>query len=766
MREIPLDISLSDNEKDEVKRLLGRAPSPVELQLFDVLWSEHCSYKSSKPTLKEYLPTSGPTVLQGPEEDAGILHFTEWQGVKYGIVIAHESHNHPSQILPVEGAATGIGGVVRDVICMGGELIGVLDPLRFGDPEGPNGARSRRIAQGVVKGIAQYGNALGVPNLGGDLFFDRSFDSNCLVNVVALGLVEADRVVPSAVPRNRKEPYVFILVGKPTDSSGFGGATMASKDLEEEGAESKGAVQVPDPFLKRVLNVALAELFDTAHRRRIPIGCKDLGAGGISCMASEIAERGGVGVEIDLDLVPLAEEIPPHVAAVAETQERYGLAIPESFVDDVLALFNEQYDLPSIYRGAQAKVVGRFTEVEQLRILWKGDRVCDASVAAITTGAEAVRPEGPSPAPALERHHDFDGDLGEALMKMLGSSNGASAEPLFRSYDTEVMGNAVIRPGEADAAVILPVHGCPVGAAVTVDGNPWIGALDARLGGAHAMTEAARNLAAVGATPLGVTDCLNYGSPENPEVFRQFVEGVRGIREAADGIGLRDHPGSPIPVVSGNVSFYNQSDSENAVAPSPIICMVGTIVDVSQAVTLRLKQPGHALYLVGERYGELGGSLYHHVIHGDRGGKPPPVRYEEERAAIHLVSTWGEEGLLSAAHDISRGGLLAALAEMGAAEAPHPIGATIKIDDFGQDLSIAERLFTESGGFLIEVGPGEEERFRREAGEAGVPLFRIGEATSERRIRIRLGDETIVDLECESIRRVLDEGLAALFTGV
>ncbi len=775
MIDIAPDITLSGKERSELIRLLGREPSTVELQLFDVLWSEHCSYKSSRPTLKEFLPTEGPTVLQGPEEDAGILHFTEWQGVRYGLVIAHESHNHPSQILPVEGAATGIGGIVRDVVCMGGELIGVLDPLRFGDVNGKRADHSIAIARGVVKGIAQYANALGVPNLGGDLFFDRSFDQNCLVNVVAVGLVEEDRVVPSAVPRAATgEKYVFLLVGKPTDSTGFGGATMASRVLDGEETENRGAVQVPDPFLKRVLNVALHDLYDRAQRRGIPFGCKDLGAGGIACMASEIADRGGVGVTIDLDRVPLAEEIPPFVAAVAETQERYGLALPASFVEEALALFNEEYDLPSIYRGARAAVVGEFTEERRVKILFKGETVCDAAVEAITTAPVAARVEGAAPETAVTARHDLPPEkIGGALLAMLASPNGGSAEPLFRSYDQEVKGNALLRPGEADASVILPIHGCPVGAAFTVDGNPRYGALDPWAGGAHAVLEAARNLACIGAAPLGITDCLNYGNPEDPEVFSQFRGGVRGLCEAVRRIGLRDDPGHPIPVVSGNVSFYNQSETGSAVAPSPVICMAGIVLDGANVVTLRLKEPGDAIFLVGRRRGDLGGSLYHDVVHGDRAGAPPRIAWDEETAALHAVSALVGDGLARACHDIGAGGMLFALAEMIVAAGALPAGvsqiapgATIEIDRIGTGLSPAETLFCEAGGFLIEVDDKGARALCAAAERGGFPVFRIGEVTERGALEVRSGGETIVNLDGACLFDAWDGALRGVFQGV
>lgn len=760
-------IALTADERGRVRELLGREPSPVELQIFDLLWSEHCSYKSSRKALKQF-HTTGPTVLLGPGEDAGILRFTEWEGKRYGIVVAHESHNHPSQIVPVEGAATGIGGVVRDVICMGAELIGVLDPLRFGDPEGENAHRSRDIARGVVAGIAGYANALGVPNLGGDLCFDSSFDENCLVNVVAVGLVEEERVLPSAVPKaGLEKSYQFILVGKPTDGSGYGGATLASAVLEEDSsADRKGAVQVPDPFLKRVLNVALGELFERAAKRGIALGCKDLGAGGLSCVASEMADRSGLGVEIDLDEVPLAEPVPPYVAAVAETQERYGLAVPDQFVAETLRLFNEEYDLPSVYRGARAAVIGRFTRERVMRIREKGVIVCDAPVEAITCPVLLDRDAEEKTLASAKEASCFDGEAGEALLSMLASPNGGSAEPLFRSYDTEVQGRAVLRPGEADAALILPVPGCPVGLAVTVDGNPWYGELDPRAGGALAVAEGARNLAAVGAEPIGMTDCLNYGSPEDPAVFFQFLEGVEGIREGAAGIGLRGRPDDPIPVVSGNVSFYNQSTGGRAIAPSPILCLLGRVPDASRSPSIGLKSPGNRIVLIGERYDDLGGSLFGRIVLCIKGVRPPLLRYTEEREAIHLTGEFAGRGSARAAHDIGMGGLLTALAEMMAMSRDRTIGARIIADRFGRGLGVAERLFSESGGFLIETAPEEEETLLHLARDRGVPAFGVGTVTSDSRLRVECDAKSVVDLTGETIRSMRDGAIASLFTGI
>jgi len=653
------------------------------------------------------------------------------------------------------------------VVCMGAEVIGVLDPLRFGDPEGRHAHRSRDIARGVVKGIAGYANPLGVPNLGGDLCFDAGYDDNCLVNVVAVGLVLEDRVLPSAVPAaGREEDYRFVLVGKPTDGSGYGGATLASAVLEEEtGEQQKGAVQVPDPFLKRVLNVSLGDLFRRAGERGIALGCKDLGAGGLSCVASEMADKSGMGVEIDLDRLPLAEPVPDYVAAVAETQERYGLAVPASFVEETLRLFNEEYDLPSIYRGARAAEIGRFTRERTMRIVRGGDPVCDAPVESITCPVLLDREARPAPAPETGGL-SWDGEIADALLRMLGSPNGGSAEPLFRSYDTEVQGRAVIRPGEADASVILPVPGCPVGLAATVDGNPWYGRLDPRAAGALAVAECARNLAAVGARPLGMTDCLNYGNPEDPAVYHQFLKGVRGIREGAEAIGLAEDPGAPIPIVSGNVSFYNESSRGNAVAPSPILCMLGVVPDASRTVTMGLKRRGTRILLLGERYDDLGGSLFSRVVAGAAGGRPPLFRPDEERPAIHLTSALVGEGRIRSAHDIGPGGLLVALAEMLAASRDGRIGARIDAERFGSGTPLAARLFGESAGFLLEADPDDAPRILDRASDAGVPAFEIGGTERGGRLRIDWGGRTEADLPAEKVRAIHREALASLFPGV
>ena len=577
-----LGLSLTPGEVSHLKKSIGRDPSVTELFLFDVMWSEHCSYKSSRALLAKYLPTESSRVIIGPGEDAGVVRLAEAGGVSYVLVVAHESHNHPSQILPVEGAATGIGGIVRDVYCMGADVVGVMDALRFGDPGGPNGERTREIAEGVVRGIWEYGNALGVPNVGGDVYFDRRYDDNCLVNVVALGVAAEEDIIRSRVPREAGgEPYVLVLVGKPTDMSGLGGATMASRILDGEVEGNIGAVQIHDPFLKRMLTEANKAVLGMLKERGIRVGFKDLGAGGIACATSEMAGAGGFGAHIDLERVHVAVGgLEPYAVACSETQERYCLAVPASIAHEVLRIYNDDYELPHIYKGAQASVIGEIENTGNYVMSWRGESVVDVHVDLINEGISYERKAAPrrgrGDAGAAPDIRDFN----EAVLKVLGHLSVCSRHYIYRHYDSEVKGNAVLRPGEADACVTV-VGGTTIGIATSVDGNPFYSSLDPYLGAVHAVCESVRNVAAVGAVPVALTDCLNFGNPENPGVFGDFEETVRGIGDAARALRA---PGAeePVPIVSGNVSFYNESHSGSAVPPSPIVACYGVLEDYSR----------------------------------------------------------------------------------------------------------------------------------------------------------------------------------------
>ncbi len=762
------DLNLAVSEARRVCELLGRDPTIVELTIFNTMWSEHCSYKSSRRILGEMLPTKAANVVMGPGEDAGVVRFAKAaDGDWHCLVIAHESHNHPSQLLPVEGAATGIGGIVRDVYCMGAEVVGVLDPLRFGDPHGENAGQTISIARGVVDGIAQYGNALGVPNLGGDVVFDEGYDDNCLVNVVAVGTVMESKILRSRVPEEAKNrPYKIILVGKPTDDSGFGGAAFASEDLSSEEDANRGAVQVPDPFLKRVLSVANRKVLEQASERGFSIGFKDLGAGGISCVTSELADAGGFGVRLDLDQVNVAAgHFPAAVIACSETQERYAMAVPEEFVGDVLKIYNEEFDLPHIYHGAGAFVVGDVTVEKKYTIVSQGEIVCEAPINVITTGISYDRAKKSRRLLFKEPAGQDDRSLKEDLLKVISSVNIASKGHLFRHYDSEVQGRAVLRPGEADAGVIAPVPGIAAGIALSVDGNPRYGTIDPYQGGALAVIEAARNVAAVGAEPWTITDCLNYGNPEIEEVFWEFYEGVRGVGDACRGIGLISHEGDPLPVVSGNVSFYNQGESGKAIPPSPIIACAGVVKDYSRSRSIGFKESGNTVYYVGEPLDELGGSEYYKVIYGELGANVPEADFVRERNQIRAVIEMHDLGWVRACHDTGQGGMITALAEMlVAARTGSSVGLTIDIDEFSNTgLSAEKILFSETGGFVVELSAGIEREVLALCARVRVKLHKIGTLNSRSNLEAVSGDKRLAIWETEELRDAYINGCRGIF---
>lgn len=748
-------LSLKRDEIDKLRDLLGRNATLVELHIFNTMWSEHCSYKSSREVLKKFLPTRAKHVVLGPGEDAGIIRFYEKDGKQYCLVMAHESHNHPSQILPVEGAATGIGGIVRDVYCMGADVIGVMDPLRFGDPEGPKGARVRDIIRGVVDGIAEYANPLGVPNLGGDAVFDASFDDNCLVNVVAIGVVEEADIIRSRAPdAAAKEPHDVILIGKPTDASGFGGATFASERLSEDDAvEQQGAVQVPDPFLKRVLTEATKSVFALAKNRGIRIGFKDLGAGGISCAVSEMAAAGGVGMFVDLDRVNRAfDEMPAEVIACSETQERYAMVVPAGFTQEVLRIYNEDFELPHLYRGAGAFVIGHVTDDKRFKISFDGNLVCDADVDAITTGIlcerisseEAMSPPRPLPGP---KHPD----VRRALLTLLATFNISDKSKIFKHYDTEVQGRAVLRPGEADAAVSLLLPGEPVGMAAACGGSSRIAARDPYLGGVWAVVEAARNVACVGAVALAVTDCLNYGDPEDPGVFWQFTEGVRGIGDACRSLGTSED-GEPLPVISGNVSFYNQSETGEPISPSPIVACTGRVDDVSVCRGMGFKKEGSIVALLGGLHSSMGGSEYTAQFGPAEENSPPRPDLARERAVQKSLVEAIRRGHVLAAHDISHGGVLVTVSEMMLQSAPSTIGCVLAFDREGLPIGTASihPLFSEYGGIVVEVSAAAWDSFEKLLEQRGIKAAEMGRTSHSKKMEIHLVDGT-VELSYEEI---------------
>jgi len=763
------NLTLTPEEMAGIIELLDREPSKTEAFIFDVAWSEHCSYKSSRWALKRYLPTTASNVVLGPGEDAGVVRVFRENGVGKCIAVAHESHNHPSQVLPVEGAATGIGGIVRDVYCMGGDVVGCLDPLRFGDPEGDGGHRTRSIARGVVDGIWRYANPIGVPNLGGDVYFDSCYDDNCLVNVIALGVVDEDKIIRSAVPRIAHDVHYFIMVvGKPTDDTGVGGASFASAVLDDEAEESKSAVQVHDPFLKRVLTVANKEMLHRARERGIEIGWKDTGAGGLAGATSELASAGDLGAKIYLDRVPLAiDGLPPEIIAVAETQERYVAAIPAFFADEFMEIYNEIYDLPRVFPGACAAVIGEITREPTYEMVHGEEVVASIPLDALTTGVSHRRITVPASPPAEpEGLKPVKGEPGETLLKLLGTPNLCSRRPVFDHYDKNVQGNTVIEAGESDAGVIAPWHGSRRAVAAAADGNPFITRLDPYAGGAHAVLEAVRNVAAVGATPICATDCLNFGSPEEPEVMWSFVEAVRGIGDACRAIGLRGSDGEPLPIVSGNVSFYNQSETGAAVYPSPIVCVFGYLDDIDRATAGYLQFPNNALYLIGRRWGEMGASAAYR-LDGRWGTPAPRPRFEDERLMLEVVLEVNETLLNASCHDIGDGGLAVCLAEMvlGPSGAGR-LGAEIDLTDVTDNTEpeeIYKTLFCESGGYLVEMHQGCEYAAELIFEAAGVDWWRVGTVIDDPRLLVYVDGKPVISETVESLAETWADGLRTYF---
>lgn len=731
---------------DELRRIaecLGRDPSIVEVHAFDAQWSEHCSYKSSRHLLRK-LPTEGPTVMQGPAEDAGILHLGEAHGDRWGVVIAHESHNHPSQVVPFEGAATGVGGIVRDVLCMGAEVIAIADPLRFGRIEDPQ-SHQRYVAQGAVDGIAAYGNAIGVPNIAGDAYFDERFDDNCLVNVVALGLIREQDIIHSAAPPG-SAGWDIVLVGKATDTSGFGGAAFSSVTLDEADEDAnKGAVQVPDPFLKNVIMRATYRVFEYLRERRIVAGFKDLGAGGIMGCSAEICSSGGFGAIIDLDDVNTAvKNMPPEVIAVGETQERLCWVLPGDVTADVLRIYNEEFSLPQIARGACATVIGAVQEEERYVLRHGGDIVMDVPIDFLTGSIRDELPVRPmSERKVLDparRYVEGEHDLAELFPRVLEHRDVCSREPMYVRYDGAVRGTTVIPRGYASAGVIAPVPGSPLGVALSVAGNPRYGKLDPHLAAQRAVLEAVRKVVSAGARPLGLTDCLNFGNPQNIEHYSELVHGIDGIALAARELGT--------PFVSGNVSLYNESKSGNAIPASPIVACVGALDDVASVVTGSLTGPGNALFLIGRPQNASGGAAFADVLE-QIGGPVPPIDYERALSEIAFFRAAADAGLIRSARSIGNGGAAATLAQMAfpslrTGYAPVGFDMTPARGWSGGAAGDLEGYFGECGGFVVEVAAEDAQALRAIASEhvdlieigktTGAPVVRLGEASFDLRV--------------------------------
>lgn len=735
--------------------ILRRPPTLTECILWSIQGSEHCSYRSSRQHLKQFV-TDAPNVILGPKEDAGIVEVArDSEGHRYGIVISHESHNHPSQIVPYEGAATGVGGNVRDVACMGARVIAVADSLRFGDIAR---AKTRWIHDGVVSGIGGYGNPLGIPNIGGDVFYDAGYNDNCLVVVVTLGVVRDDEVIHSFAPKKAKG-YDLILVGKPTDNSGFGGASFASLELNEsEKGHNKGAVQEPNAFLERHLLKATYALFSILKEQNLidNVGFKDLGAGGIACASVELADGAGYGAEIDLENARTSMTgLHPSVILCSETQERFMWVASQDVTPLILELYNTTFDLPNISRGACASVIGRIRDDKKFVVRMNGEEIVDAKASDVTKGLLYDRafskPERMFTEPDFAEPESYN----DTLLKLLGHENIASRAPVYERYDKQVQGSVVIEAGSADAGVMTPFNEekypneiRSVGIALSTDHNPLMCAIDPYWGAVNAVVESMRNVAAVGATPQCVTDCLCFGSPEKPEQMWEFVEATRGLADACRGIHLKEHPDSPVPIVAGNVSFYNES-SARAIPPSPMVSCLGRIEDADRAATMHFKKSDSRLFLLGERRDELGGSIYYAVAGENMGANVPHPDLAVAQNEIFALTDAIADGRVLSCHDISEGGVAVALAEMSFA---NEIGCEVMIPG---NLRADKLLFGETGGFVLEIAEDTIIAARNIFEKHSVKLIEIGQTTREPYLRMN----DIVDVGVPQARRVWSDGL-------
>ncbi len=659
-------LALTESEALKIQDLLKRPVTLAECILWGIQGSEHCSYKSTRQHLKT-LCTSGPNVISGAKEDAGIVWVAkDKQGHRYCVAMSHESHNHPSQVVPFEGAATGIGGNVRDVSCMGAEVIANADGLRFG-----NSANTAWIANEVVKGIASYSNAIGVPNIAGDVFYHDGFNDNCLVTVVSLGLVREDHIIHSYAPKNAAG-YSLILIGKPTDNSGFGGASFASTDLDANDSENnRGAVQEPNAFLGRLLLKANHDLFKKLQQKNLidQVGFKDLGAGGIACASIEIAEAGGYGADVFLENVPVSQKnLDPSVILCAETQERYLWAVPENLVEFILDHYNHIWQLPQISAGAQATVIGKIREDDQYVVRFHDQLLISATASDITRGILYDRPiQQPQFQGQNTRGSAFREDARE---KVLNHAMCASSENIFEQYDKQVQGRTIVERGIADAGVLQPFNSAEypeeiqaTGIALSVACNPFYGEIDPYWTAVNAVISCVAKVIAVGAQPWCLTDCLCFGNPEDPQQMWELVSSIRGLKTAAETIGLLEYDNTPLPIIAGNVSLYNQSKNGKTIPASPMISCLGKMDDVTKVITPTLKSNDSVLMCLGKRTDNCGGSVYADVVQMKNNDLPKPDLLAFRSLAKQFFELHNA-GFILSAKAIEYGGIIAAVNAM------------------------------------------------------------------------------------------------------
>jgi phosphoribosylformylglycinamidine synthase II len=723
-------LGLTDDELERIVATLGRDPNPNELAMYGAMWSEHCSYKSSKLHLRA-LPTGGPQVLVGPGQDAGAVDV----GDGLAVVFKMESHSHPSAIEPYQGAATGVGGIVRDVVAMGARPIALLDPLRFGPL---TDERNRWLFGGVVSGIGGYGNCIGVPTVGGEIHFAEAHSANPTVNVMCVGVAPVERLMTSA--RRVHEGALLVLFGAATGRDGIGGVSvLASRTLEEGSESSRPSVQIGDPFAEKLLIEASLELVGSDLLE----GLQDLGGAGITCAVSESAARAGLGAELDLDAVQLREPgLEAFEILTSESQERMLALVAPERLDEARAVCARW--------GLASAVVGRLVAGGGLRVSLGGAVVAEVPARSLADdGPEYDRPVSRPP----EREDLIEDDPtfatirtspGDALVRVLASPNVASKRWVWEQYDWIVQGGTVRGPG-SDAAVVR-IEGGLKALALSSDGKGRFCALDPYLGAAHSVAEAARNVAATGARPLAITNCLNFGDPERPEVMWQFAEAIRGLADACRAFET--------PVTGGNVSFYNESGG-SAIWPTPVVGMVGLLQDHRLAVPSGFANAGDLVYVLGETFPELGGSEFAEVVLGRVAGRPPALDLERERALHRLLVEGATLDVFASAHDCGDGGLGVALAESAIAGG---VGFAASLPG---DLPPHVALFSESASrAVVSVEPGRAERLEELALALGVPFARIGETGGPRVVLDGLMESSV-----DELAGIYEEAIPRLLAG-
>ncbi|MGH3441218.1 MAG: phosphoribosylformylglycinamidine synthase subunit PurL [Nitriliruptorales bacterium] len=724
-RSLARELGLADDEFDRIVATLGRTPSVSELGMYSVMWSEHCSYKSSRVHLRT-LPTDGPHVLVGPGENAGVVDVGDGLAVTFKI----ESHNHPSFVEPYQGAATGVGGIIRDILTMGARPIALMDPLRFGWPDDP---LQRHLVDGVVRGVGGYGNCVGLPNIGGETVFDPSYAGNPLVNVLCVGVMPRDRLQLATAERPGD---VAVLIGSSTGRDGIGGASvLASAEFDDLSADKRPSVQVGDPFAEKLLIECCLELYD----RDLLSGIQDMGAAGITCSTAEMASKAGLGMDVDLSRVHLRE---PSMDAweilCSESQERMLALVAPERLDEVLAICERW--------GVSASVIGEVVEGDVLRIRRNGHEV--AAVPARSLADEGPVYDRPTRRPEkLDRYAEVDADalsapadLAAAVLDLLASPNICSKRWVHEQYDSMVLSGTVTGPGGDAGVVRLP--GSRRGVVVATDGNGRWCELDPREGTRRVTAEAARNVACAGATPIAATNCLNFGNPERPEIMWQFAEAVAGLGEACDALGT--------PVTGGNVSFYNETRGA-PVLPTPVVGVLGLLEDVAHAVRSSFRQAGHVLFQVGAATGRgLAGSELQRLLGEPLGGTLEPIDLDAEARLHRVLALAAQEVLLQSAHDVSTGGIVTTLAESAIGSR---VGATWEPEP---DVDPLQSLFSESPTRVVaSAAPDDADRFEAICRDHGVHVRRAGVVGGDRLVVAGL-----VDLPVDGIRHAWEGGLA------